>query len=327
MHSSAYPKTGPPARRCPRRSHSPGPEVFTPYAEAAESAQWLVRFHTSSEVKRRIELGHVKPLPPAMFDDVDAGTIKPAGWIEGADSRIRFRTGDSARAWNQFALDLEPKLASFGPAVAREPVTLRCLALAKQRSGVLLPKAATPAKATVTAVRAAKKPNLDGKLDDACWSGTPQRLTSEMRTAYPVEYRFAYDDQYLYVAVTGSHPEGRNVPKVEKRDRDADLTGHDRVSLEFDLDRDGETAYRFQVDHRGCLREDCWGDVNWNPKWFVAFDSNTTGWTAEIAIPLSELTTIVPAGQTWNVRLKRIIPDWTPASDVTGPWMDLQFPK
>jgi len=50
----------------------------------------------------------------------------------------------------------------------------------------------------------------------------------------------------------------------------------------LDLDRDYQTYYRFQVDHRGCLAEDCWGDRTWNPKYFVAFVPTETGWTALI---------------------------------------------
>ena len=68
------------------------------------------------------------------------------------------------------------------------------------------------------------------------------------------------------------------------------MTGHDRVDILLDLDRDYQTYYRFQVDHRGCLAEDCWGDKTWNPKYFVGFDATDTGWTAEIAIPFIELT-------------------------------------
>ena len=65
------------------------------------------------------------------------------------------------------------------------------------------------------------------------------------------------------------------------------MTGRDRVDILLDLDRDYQTYYRFQIDHRGCLAEDCWGDKTWNPKYFAAFHSTDTGWTAEIAIPLA----------------------------------------
>ena len=108
--------------------------------------------------------------------------------------------------------------------------------------------------------------------------------------------------------------------------RDADLTGRDRVDILLDMDRDYQTYYRFQIDHRGCLAEDCWGDKTWNPKYFVAFNATETGWTAEIAIPLVELTGDRPAhGRTWAANVSRIVPgkgiqSWSgPADDTPRP--------
>lgn len=160
------------------------------------------------------------------------------------------------------------------------------------------------------------RPFLDGKLDDPCWkdikalevlSHEPSRKGEVPE--YWTEARFAYDAQFLYIAVTCSHPKGQAVPPAAKRDRDADLRGHDRVDILLDLDRDYQTYYRFQIDHRGCLAEDCWGDKTWNPKYFVAFNPTETGWTAEMAIPLVELTGDKPStGKTWAANVSRILP-------------------
>ena len=126
---------------------------------------------------------------------------------------------------------------------------------------------------------------------------------------YKTEARFAYDAHFLYIAVTCSHPAGQSVPPVVKRPRDADLAGHDRVDVLLDLDRDYQTYYRFQIDHRGCLAEDCWGDRTWNPKYFVGFDSTEAGWTAEMAIPLVELSGDRPStGKTWAANVSRVVP-------------------
>jgi hypothetical protein len=81
------------------------------------------------------------------------------------------------------------------------------------------------------------------------------------------------------------------------------------VDILLDMDRDYQTYYRFQIDHRGALAEDCWGDRTWNPKYHVAFHATDTGWTAEIAIPIVELTGDHPAhGKTWAVNVSRIVP-------------------
>jgi len=124
------------------------------------------------------------------------------------------------------------------------------------------------------------------------------------------------------VAVTCAHPAGQNVPAAATRTRDADLRGHDRVDLLLDMDRDYQTYYRFQIDHRGCLAEDCWGDKTWNPKWYVAVDCNAKSWTAEIAIPRSELTgDPITLGNVWGCNVVRVVPgkgvqSWSLPADV-----------
>jgi photosystem II stability/assembly factor-like uncharacterized protein len=168
------------------------------------------------------------------------------------------------------------------------------------------------------------RPFLDGKLDDPCWhdlkplalefvtplpnEGFDPVVDKLTRHNYQTEAMFAYDGEFLYVAVTCRHPEGKQVPPA-KRARDADLAGRDRVDVLLDMDRDYQTYYRFQVDHRGCLAEDCWGDQTWNPKYFAAFHPTEAGWTAEFAIPVAELTGDRPAhGRTWAVNVTRVVP-------------------
>ncbi|HVL11210.1 MAG TPA: YCF48-related protein [Gemmata sp.] len=179
------------------------------------------------------------------------------------------------------------------------------------------------------------RPLLDGKLDDECWKDlTPMPLKANSAGGdakafggeFKTEARFAYDDKYLYVAVSCAHPAGLRVEPVAKRTRDADMAGRDRVDILLDMDRDYQTYYRLQIDHRGCLAEDCWGYKNWNPKYFAAFDSTESGWTAELAIPLVELTNDRPAhGRVWAANVSRVVPGkgmltWSgPAADAPRP--------
>src|SRR5262249_109128 len=149
-----------------------------------------------------------------------------------------------------------------------------------------------------------KRPHLDGKLDDECWQDVkPMMLRTtagDLRTEYKARAMMAFDADYLYVAVRCEHPVGSQVPKVEKRKRDEDLSAYDRIGIMLDLDRDYQTYYHLQIDQRGCLCEDCWGDKSWNPKWYVAVHSDATSWTAEVAIPRSELTgDPLSAGRIW----------------------------
>jgi photosystem II stability/assembly factor-like uncharacterized protein len=186
-----------------------------------------------------------------------------------------------------------------------------------------------------------QRPKLDGKLDDPCWlSAKPmvlQKVTGDIEGSYQASLEpsdafckiksrtegdtpktemkaytqamFAFDSHYLYIAVQCVHPEGKQAPKLEKRSRDMNMDGSDRVSIMLDLDRDYQTYFHFQVDQRGALAEDCWGDKTWNPKWLVATHSEATGWTTEIAIPLHELSGIpLTVGRVWACNVTRTIP-------------------
>jgi photosystem II stability/assembly factor-like uncharacterized protein len=307
-------------------------ETFEPYPEAGEACRWLIRFHASAEVRRRIELGQVSPLPKTVFDTVDDPAVTPASHAETEPGIVkpvmRFRTGEAARAWNRFAFDLEPKLVAFGPGVAGEPATVRARTLVRERTGITMPALEPVAPERMAqAVRFTVKPKLDGKFDESAWqTATPVKWMANKD--YRTEVRMGYDDRFLYVAVTATHPVGKHVPKVEKRERDADLSGHDRVEFAFDLDRDGDVSFRFAVDQRGCLAESCWGDRGWNPKWFVAFDSTETHWTAEIAIPLGEMTGTSVAGQLWGLDFTRVVPGQTQQSFApAGERTELRFVK
>jgi photosystem II stability/assembly factor-like uncharacterized protein len=158
-----------------------------------------------------------------------------------------------------------------------------------------------------------ERPTLDGQLDDACWKSQVPLMFADAsggsQAEYPTEAWLAYDAEFLYVAVRCKHPLGRWAPTVKARQRDANLDSYDRISLLIDLDRDYASYFRLEFDQRGCVREDCWGDTQWNPKWYVAANNTESMWTVEAAIPLGELTSSpVTLDTRWACNLVRIIP-------------------
>jgi photosystem II stability/assembly factor-like uncharacterized protein len=171
----------------------------------------------------------------------------------------------------------------------------------------------TNPKPVAACAKVAGRPILDGKLDDDAWTGTTELTlkdgSRELAGSHATTARMAFDEEYLYLGVTCRHPNGEQVPPAETRKHDDDVAPHDRVELMLDLDRDYSTYYRLRVDHRGCTAEDCWGDSSWNPKWFVAVHPTATGWTAEVAIPLAELTGRRPTDKSaWAFNLTRVLP-------------------
>ncbi len=172
---------------------------------------------------------------------------------------------------------------------------------------------------------AEKRPHLDGSFDDPLWrEATPITLSGAPGEPgpSPAAALMAYDDQFLYLGISCQKVPGLKYSPAERpRTRDPDLHGQDRVCVWLDIDRDWTTAYQLTLDHRGWVIENCWGDVNWNPRWFVAQAADESQWSLEIAIPLQELTGQLPRrGTAWAVGVTRVIPQggfqsWThPAS-------------
>ncbi len=248
---------------------------------------------------------------------------------------------EQSRQWYQSSLALEPRLAGFGPLLSSDPAMQFCLQAARRtlgdfktpqqwyshfaarqpdgpwrsaalaelwlanRSGVS-PKPVLSCRYTDT------RPLLDGHLDDACWPSKPSKLQNaagDTVKEFATEVRCSYDRDFLYLSLKCTHPANRYVPPVKPRSRDADLRGHDRVSILLDLDRDYCTCYHLQIDQRGCVCEDCWGDKTWDPRWFVAVRSEPECWTVEAAIPLLALTSDgITSGRTWACNVVRVVP-------------------
>lgn len=162
-------------------------------------------------------------------------------------------------------------------------------------------------------LQAPTKPHLDGRLSDALWQTTvPIELRSPLRDDedWSAVALMSYDAEFLYLGVSCTRaPHGSYVETKSPRPRDADLSDHDRIDFYLDVDRDYATYYRLSIDHRGWTSEACWGDATWNPEWFVAAHQGNDSWTAEAAIPLSELTSQIPQAKTvWAAGAVRVVP-------------------
>jgi photosystem II stability/assembly factor-like uncharacterized protein len=266
-----------------------------------------------------------------------------------------------ARKWYQGALEVEPRMTALGALRSDDPAVQFCFHAARRHLGDLetgrawcrkflaqsrgnvkpgedpwrdaaaaelwlAERTGRPPKPVAACKQAAAKPFLDGDLNDECWKdATPIALrdaAGETAAACQTRAWVAYDAEYLYIAVHCQHPPGPVVPPVAKRTRDADLRANDRVSILLDLDRDYQTYFHLQIDERGAVAEDCWGDRSWNPSWFVASKGGPDGWTAEAAIPLKELSGDAPTlGKAWAVNLVRVLPGrgvqaWSLPADV-----------
>ena len=158
------------------------------------------------------------------------------------------------------------------------------------------------------------RPNLDGRLSEACWQ-TAQAipiLVSEAANQNGVnqpraQAQFCRDAEYIYLAIACEKFSKMDYePRRKIRSRDGQLKIADYVSIQLDLDRDHETEFNFAVDHQGWARESCGSYQAWNPDWFVSNHETDALWMVEAAIPLAEISpTKIHQGDHWNLRLNR----------------------
>lgn len=199
-------------------------------------------------------------------------------------------------------------IASSSPLAGWQQVAEQELVLASGRQ--TLP--AWTARAQFTPER----PRLDAVADEPFWRrAVPIALTSPFdpqSRLRPTNARFAYDDQYLYILLHCPVEDTRATTSSstrEPRHYDMSLDDTDHLQLVLDTDRDYVSASELAVNDAGHTFDRCCGAEEWNPYWKVAVEKTADGWTAELAIRLSDLTTAqTVTGRAWAISAFRYIP-------------------
>ncbi len=171
---------------------------------------------------------------------------------------------------------------------------------------------------TITAVRVARPPVLDGRLDDSVWALAAP--ITDLRQSDPEEghlvsestaVRLLYDDEALYIGVRLFDREpGKIARHLGRRDS---FTQSDDFRVLIDSYHDHRTAYRFDVNPLGVKHDLQFGDDgnfaddSWDPVWEVATSVDSLGWSAEYRIPFSQLRFSRTRDQVWGVRFVRTI--------------------
>jgi hypothetical protein len=183
-------------------------------------------------------------------------------------------------------------------------------------SGGAATGAATPAAVAVSA-RATGAPAIDGLDRDGVWSAasaiTDFRLydptangTPSMRT----EARIAYDARNLYLFVRAFDPRPDSIVALLSR-RDVKTTS-DQLKVMVDSYHDRRSGFEFAVNPAGVKRDystfdDSREDISWDGVWEVATTIDSSGWTAEFRIPLSQLRYPAADEHTFGVMITREI--------------------
>ena len=198
------------------------------------------------------------------------------------------------------------------------------------RSEIQLSSTALPGVPVYNLQRRSEPPFLDGRLSDSLWENA-EEMTLRTFRAKPLSNgsnaenskrssedsetsslaMVAWDEEFLYFAGRFQHdPQHRGpIQLATDRNYDAKHGSRDRFEIEIDTDRDFVTSFQLTVDESGRTSDRCWLLDRWNPKWYVAVDSDDSTWRVEAAIPFSEIAAR-PAkpGDLWSIKLRRVLP-------------------
>ena len=156
-------------------------------------------------------------------------------------------------------------------------------------------------KKEYTLKKVSNKPKIDGKLNDMIWKNLniannfiqekPNNGQKE-RINQKTEVKICYDNQNIYFGVMLYD----NAPDSILRElckRDDDNKNNDRFSIIIDPFNNTQVEYNFtvtasgiQIDKKMSKDND---DKTWNAVWNSAVSINELGWSAEFAIPFSQL--------------------------------------
>ena len=292
---------------------------FPSHPLTPQAMLWLVQYHASVEAAWRVEHGDGKKrFERAAELCREIERTRPEWFAEPA---VCFSLAAAYRGLGQDRLAARLyEVQSHGGSRDAWPIC----AQAELRLSDPNPK-----KPTLACIKTVERPHLDGRLDDPVWR---QAKSAALQSAqhddgdWPAAVMLAYDAEFLYIAARcrKASLDGNIAPTSgTPRPRDADLSAHDRIEVFLDMDRDFTVFHRLAIDHRGWTNDSCWGDVAWNPKWFVASQEEPSQWTAEAAIPLAELIGRRPEPRDlWAIGIQRVVPgvgfqSWTTPAAVS----------
>lgn len=168
---------------------------------------------------------------------------------------------------------------------------------------------------TYFTTRTPAPPVIDGSLADSVWQLVPwgdgftqRRPFDGAEPTHPTVFKILYDDHALYVAIRSFDPEPE---KITSRMSRRDGFAGDLVEFNIDSYNDKRSAFSFTPSVSGVKGDEYvtedgnhW-DPSWDPVWRLKTRIDSAGWTAEAAIPLSQLRFSKQEEQVWGLQVMR----------------------
>ena len=170
---------------------------------------------------------------------------------------------------------------------------------------------------SLRAVRANEPIIIDGRLDEAAWTGAA--VVDDIHQILPDEYSepsqrteflVLYDDDALYLAARMHDDEPELI--VAKVLRQGGMSWlDDQFNIFLDPFNDKRNGFRFQVNPHGVRDEGLFKGADqvqweWNGIWQAAATRDGAGWIAETRIPFKTVS-FDPANDTWGINFNRRI--------------------
>ncbi len=140
-------------------------------------------------------------------------------------------------------------------------------------------------------------PNMDGVLTDACWQSaaviTNFNVLGKPGASRPVRAWAAHDDEWLYLAVAVSHPKPDDI-KTSVRQHGGSIHADDSIEIFIDPGTDARLYFQLLLNAANVSAEKMvTGEAaKTNPliPWRSGTARTAAGWNAEMAVPLSFLS-------------------------------------
>ncbi len=177
------------------------------------------------------------------------------------------------------------------------------------------------------AIKGEQSPKVDGRLEEGVWRQAhfirefTQRDPHQGQPAtQQTEVAFVYTEDALYVGARMRSDSGQVRALVTRRDREETS---DQLLVSLDTYHDLRTAYTFAVTAAG-VRIDYYHpadfegrrEYSYDPVWEAETQIDSTGWSAEIRIPFTQLRFNAADPQVWGVNIARV----TPARNEVAYW-------
>jgi hypothetical protein len=180
---------------------------------------------------------------------------------------------------------------------------------------------AMPPAPTIRAVRLSDGDalTLDGRLDESIYrTSTPfsgfiqQEPTAGAPATEDTQVWLFFDDRNIYLGFRCLDSQPERIVANEMRRDNNNIYQNDTITFIFDTFLDRRTAFYFQTNPLGALRDalvvsENTTNYDWSTVWDVRAQMDSGGWSLEIVIPFKSLRYPQTSEQTWGFNVRRFL--------------------